>query len=498
MTNYTKKALTSAIMIFSISLAAAAFGYLVRIYFARNLSVEEFGLFYAVISFLGLIGVLRGLGFDRALVTFISKFHAKNEYVKIKTTILYSAAILFLTNLVSIILIFILADFLGINYFHDSFASSILKLMAISFFIDNFTYIIKFCFQGFQKMGLFSSIDFVRMVIIFVISFIGFELGLKLMSPVLAYILTPILLLLIYCTIFIWKVFPRFSKIKFKKDKKLFWGMIHYSYHLILITTIGTSFRYTDSVILTYFKGVRDVGIYNAVLPTAMLLWYLPMALNNVVWPMTSEFINKGKLKELKDGIGLLYKYSLIVMLPLALLIFVFSGTILELLYGPEYGAGKLALQILIFGMVLFAFYAINVGVFYGMGKPQINTITILIGSALSVILNIILIPDYGIAGAAFAASISYIPMVLIGLYHLKREKLLSIPYTGWLKTLIASIIFLLVVYFLNMNLSLNIYLKIPLIFLISGIVYFVLIFAFRIVTLDEIKELVGRVKVGK
>ena len=52
MANYTKKALVNVGKVFVISIVAAFFGYLARIFFARNLTVEEFGLFYAIIAFL--------------------------------------------------------------------------------------------------------------------------------------------------------------------------------------------------------------------------------------------------------------------------------------------------------------------------------------------------------------------------------------------------------------------------------------------------------------
>ncbi|MBI2647625.1 flippase [Candidatus Woesearchaeota archaeon] len=494
MTNYTKKALLSAVIIFVTSIVGAFFGYIVRVFFARNLTIEEFGLFYAVIAFLGLLGFLRSLGFDRVLITFIPKFKAKSDFQNIKNSILYSSIVLLITNLAIIILIFIFADFLGINYFHDSFASAVLKLMAISFFIDSFTYIVKFSFQGFQSMGFFSSIDVVRMMIILLTSYVGFKLGYGLISPAIAYIITPVTLLLIYTPILIRKIVPNFLKVKSNWNYLLFKSMSTYSFHLILMSTIGTAFRYTDSVLLTYFRGLHEVAIYNAILPTALLMWYFPMAINNVIWPMASEFWSKGKIAELRKGIELLYRFSLVAVSPLALLLFVFSGAILQLLYGNEYAIGQSALQILSIGMVFFTFYAINIGILYGINEPKINTLAIVVGSIISVVLNLILIPKYGFIGAAIAASVSYIPMMLIGTFILEKKNLLIIPYKIWLKTIALAIVFLLIVNYLNMHISLNLFLKIGLISIIAGSIYVICLFLFRLVTIDEVKGLINRI----
>ena len=87
MANYTKKALVNVGKVFAISVAAGFFGYLVRILFARNLTVEEFGLFYAIVSFLSIFVIFITLGLDRALIFFIPKFSAESKNQSIKSSI---------------------------------------------------------------------------------------------------------------------------------------------------------------------------------------------------------------------------------------------------------------------------------------------------------------------------------------------------------------------------------------------------------------------------
>ena len=85
MPSYTKSAVKGATVVLIISLVAAFLGYIVRFMLARNLTVEEFGLFYAVFAFLGLIGIFKSLGFDKALVKFIPEFIHKKEKDFIKS-----------------------------------------------------------------------------------------------------------------------------------------------------------------------------------------------------------------------------------------------------------------------------------------------------------------------------------------------------------------------------------------------------------------------------
>ena len=85
--NYTKIAFKGALIVLVTSLFAAFLGYLVRVLLARNLSVEQFGLFYAVFSFLGLIGIFKSLGFDKAITKFIPEFQHKRKHDFIKSSI---------------------------------------------------------------------------------------------------------------------------------------------------------------------------------------------------------------------------------------------------------------------------------------------------------------------------------------------------------------------------------------------------------------------------
>ena len=173
--SYTKLAVKSVFVVFTISILAALLGYIVRVILARNLSIEDFGLFYAVFAFLGLIWTFQTLGFDKATSRFIPEFLHKREYDEIKSSMLFVCIVQLFTNAVIVAVIYFISDFLAVNFFHNNQASSILKLMSIAFVLDSFALTLKSSFQGFNKMGYFSAIDVVRMAIIIIIVLIGIK-----------------------------------------------------------------------------------------------------------------------------------------------------------------------------------------------------------------------------------------------------------------------------------------------------------------------------------
>ncbi|MBS3105443.1 flippase [Candidatus Woesearchaeota archaeon] len=494
MTNYTKKALKNVVIVFVISIVAAFIGYFVRIFFARNLTVEEFGLFYATIAFLGFFSFFKGLGLDTALAFFIPKFTAKSEFQNIKNSIIYASIVLLVNNIIFLIIILIFAKYLGVNFLKHDFGPIVLILMAISLFVDSFVLLIKSSFQGFQKMGLFSSVDIIRMILILAISLIFFKMDYGILSPVIAYIITSLILLFVYFP-FLYKNFDAFTKNKFFWDKPLFKRLRKYGIQVILISSVGIVIGYSDQLMITYFRGLEEVGIYSAVLPTAMLTWYITSAIGYVLLPITSELWNKGMKTELKKGIGLLYRFSLILILPVLSLLIIFSSIILELFYGSNYVIGSMALKILAIGIMFHTFQGINGGIFSGIGEPGINTKIIGISAILNIFFNFLLIPKFGFTGAAVATAISYLSMALLGLYILKKKNLIQIPYIRWIKNLAISIVFLLIVNYLNLQMTMNLFVKIPLILLVSGAIYVISLFIWGLVTVSEVKELLRRLR---
>ena len=88
MASYTQKAVQGVSIAFVFGFLAAITAYLTRIVLARKLQPEEYGLFYAVFTFIIFFLFFRDLGLGQALVKYISEFRAQQRYGQIKTAIL--------------------------------------------------------------------------------------------------------------------------------------------------------------------------------------------------------------------------------------------------------------------------------------------------------------------------------------------------------------------------------------------------------------------------
>lgn len=494
MTNFTRFAVTGTVIVFIISIIGAFLGYLVRFVLARNLSVQDYGLFYSVFSFLAFFVFIKSFGLDRSIANFIPEFHYKKENDKIKSLIIYVAIIQFITNSIIIVGIYLLSNFLSINYFHTPKADTVLKLMAIAFFIDNFVFILKFSFQGFQKMALFASIDLVRMLLILVIILIGFKLNYGIFGPVTAYIVVPALLLIFYTPILIKKIFQDFFSSKLILNLKLFKGFISNGIYMMAGDIGWLVLGYTDIIMLTYFTNLTNVGLYNVALPTANMLTYFPRAAAGVLLPLSAELWARQAKIFLKAGIEMLYKYSIIVILPIVLIMFSFTEILLNVLFGKQYLPAALPMKILSIGMIFATLYIINASFLVGIGNPKLSSIIVYIGGTLNFISNLILIPIIGMTGAAITTSISYFVMTIIGISAIRKHIGISLPIGTWFKSVVAGLSFMLFIEILKKLLDMNIWIETTVVLFLSGSFYILCLFLLRVADIREVTDIYKRV----
>lgn len=493
MTNYTKFAIKGTIIVLVTSLLAAFLGYLVRLVMARNLSVEDFGLFNSVFAFLGTLGIFKSLGFDKALIKFIPEFLHERRKDFIKSSIIYVVVIQLVTNTIIIFAVYLLSNYLSVNFFHSLEAKLTLKLLAIAFYVDSFVLVLKFAFQGFKEMAYYSGIDAVRMFLVLVVTFIGFKLNYGLLSPVAGYVITPLILLFFYGWIFIKDVFPDFVDSEFVFDKSLLKKISKYSIFVVETTAAGMLLYYTDILALTYFSDLKNVGLYSVALPTAKVLIYFPRAVGGILIPLTAELWVKKKEILLKAGIESLYKYSLIIIIPLVFIMFSFADLVIILLYGKSYVLAATAMKILSIGMIFAVIYAIDIDFFAGIGQTKINSKMVFLGAIFNLILNLILIPLIGINGAAIATTTSYFVMMIYGLMKIRKFIDVHFPLKIWIKSISAGIIFVLIISILKKLLVLNVWLETGITLTVAGLCYVGLLFGMKIVDVKELKDIYMR-----
>ena len=114
-------------------------------------------------------------------------------------------------------------------------------------------------------------------------------------------------------------------------------------------------------------------------------------------------------------------KWILIINIPIFALMFLFSGAFINLLFGPQYIVAEQALRILSIGFLFYSLANVSEALILVVGKSKIFLMDIILLSVFNFILNVLLVPRFGINGAAFSTTISYIALTVILFFQAKH-----------------------------------------------------------------------------
>ena len=106
-------------------------GYLLRLIFAKNLSVEDFGLFYSVMAFVNFFIIFRDFGLSECLMTYLPKYKVENRPDKIKGSILFVLSFQFIIAVIIASFLIFMSGFLSVNFFKTKKAIIIQKMVYI-------------------------------------------------------------------------------------------------------------------------------------------------------------------------------------------------------------------------------------------------------------------------------------------------------------------------------------------------------------------------------
>ena len=195
--------------------------------------------------------------------------------------------------------------------------------------------------------------------------------------------------------------------IRWKLDKSLGIDLLKNSWPLILTGVMVTIYMQIDQVMLGNMSTSNELGNYAAAVKFSEVWYFIPTVICSSVFPTIIKAKQKSQA-EYYAKVQQLYDFMAFISLGIAVVVSLTSSYILTGLLGAEYSnAGKiLTLHI---WSAIFVFFGVARGDWLVIeDRNTLNLVTQLLGAITNVLLNLILIPQYGAIGAAIATLISY------------------------------------------------------------------------------------------
>jgi len=449
-----KKVAKGTGLVFIGTILGTLLGLITRIITVRYITTTEFGLFSLAVVIVNILAILSSLGFENSVPRYISYALGKKEYTKVWATIKSSLKVSLLLSIILSFTLFFLSPKIA-NLFHKSSLITPIRILAFTVPLMVLSNLLISILRGLEdvKGKIYFQNIFPFGIKIILLSFV-ILLGLSFKGVLYAYLLGSLftLVLIIYyakkkISLFI----PKGSNSSFSLTKEL----VAFSLPL-LGTSISTMIMgWTDTIMLGYFKSADVVGLYNVALPLSRFI-ALPLgALAFIYLPIASQLYAQGKLKEMKRLYASVTKWTFFITLPILLCMFLAPKSILSLLFGNKYIGASIALQLLVIGEFVHTFLGPNGMTMISLGRTGIILLCTLVSALSNIILNLLLIPKYGLAGAAGASAFSLaLANILLSGFIFKFSTIH--PFSkDYLKPVGITFIVSLVLFKLNLNIFL-------------------------------------------
>ncbi|MGK0256456.1 MAG: O-antigen/teichoic acid export membrane protein, partial [Arcobacteraceae bacterium] len=197
-------------------------------------------------------------------------------------------------------------------------------------------------------------------------------------------------------------------KIKKYIDLKVMTQLAKDGFPLLLSILMVLIYLKTDILMINYYMTPSDVGVYSASTRIIEILYIAPTIIMTAFMPSLIVLNEKDKTSFLRKY-GLLFSFGTLFSLFLTLVFFNFSADIISFLYGIEYQESVDVLKVHIIGLVFAYLGIISSKWFIIMEKQKFTLYRTLLGAFMNILLNMLLIPKYGLTGAAFATVFSQI-----------------------------------------------------------------------------------------
>ncbi|WP_241032783.1 flippase [Francisella hispaniensis] len=384
---------------------------LVGIWVARYLGPKEFGVLSYASSFVALFSVLTTLGLDGIVVRELVKDSSKSN------NILGTAFGLKLLGFFALLIIL-----LGVLYFAEEslYTKSIIFVVALSTMMQSFN-VLDFYFQSQVKSKFVALANLISLVISSITKIILILCGAELIYFAAVVVLDSFTLSLGFIYFYQSKKFGNIKNWRFKFAVAK--SLLRDSWPLILSGLAISIYMNIDQVMINHILGPQEVGQFAAAVRISTVWYFIPVVISSSLFP---AIINAKKVSEQLYYTRLQRLYDLMVWIAIAIALPMtfMSDWVVNLLYGQEYNQAGSVLMIHIWAGIFVSLGVASSSWLLTESMQKISFYRTAYGCLANIILNVILIPRYGIQGAAVATlGANFLAAFFFDLFNEKTRK---------------------------------------------------------------------------
>lgn len=390
-----------------ITFAGKLFTYICRfvitLLLARLLGAEQYGLYNLALTAITVTAALAAFGLDSALVRYIAMFARRRDDAGLWGVLQIGLSV---TTILSVLLsagLFILAEPIAQGIFHEPRLAPLLRVAGLIVPFLTLSNTIAAATQGFKRMQ-YATIardilqPLLRLTLVVGLTLVGmsaagavavFGIAVGAASLLLLYFLNKLFLL----------------RRPLREGRRDTHEVLRFSIPVFLSDLMTTFRENIQTLILGALNTATSVGIFAVVNQINMVGSMFQSAIATASRPIISELYDQGEWQQMGRMYQTTTKWTFTVNLPLFLTAVLFSEPILSI-FGKSFVAGSTALALLAWAIMADISTGMC-GIILDMtGHTTLKLVNAITRLVLSLVLSFLLIPPWGVVGAAAATLI--------------------------------------------------------------------------------------------
>lgn len=402
----------NAILVYGIRISGALLTFLLQIFLARYLGQYEYGLFAFVWACLIILGELLSFGFYNLIQRLIPQYRVNRQFSLLRGAIWGAAAMIFFASsaLVAVILLILSAllsyDVITTSYAYPLMIAALsLPAFVMADYLSGIGRSYGWMIKAFAPTALIRPVSIIALLI----GAAAYGVTMSAQAAMIAATLS-IWLTLIFSLLWIGRTLPT-QEIKGPKDYKLkHWFLT--ALPMMMISSFELMLFNIDVLMISYYLPADQTGIYFAATKIMALVAFINFAVGSAYTASFATHYADNDKTNLAKAVSWSASLTFYTSLVMIVCIFFLKDHLLAL-FGSDFIQASYIILPLAIGLICRAFVGPGERILMMTGKQNICAL-VYIGVVLAdIILNILLIPHYGLNGAAIATCISFVLMAI-------------------------------------------------------------------------------------
>lgn len=401
---HMKELISGASIAFVLKVIGTAFAFGFNVLLARLLGAEGSGIYYLALTVTTIASVVGRMGLDSALLRFVSVNAEQNDWGAIAGVYKKGMVIAIGASALSTFIVFFNASWIAQRVFSEPDLTYPLALMSLGILPFSILTLHVELLRGLKRIRDAMCVQGVGLPLMSIMFFLLLREPFGVIGAVAAYVMATVTVLLL--GVVLWRrATPQLKGLRGRFDTRL---LLSASLPLFWVASTAMVMNWTDTVMLGIWTSTEAVGIYNAALRMANLTSFAFFSVASIATPKFARMYAQDDISALNSFAYRTTKLTIYLTSPMVL-IFVLVPVWVMGLFGQGFSSGANVLTILALGQFLCVTTGPCGALLMMSGHEKIIRNIVTFSASMNVLLNVLLIPRYGILGAAVATTLSLV-----------------------------------------------------------------------------------------